>query len=59
MTSVETYGASAIAVVEIEWESYIIVAQSTDNGGNLDIGTIVYNFDPRKQTCLKKVFNFF
>ncbi|XP_071797837.1 uncharacterized protein [Asterias amurensis] len=53
VTSVETYGASAIAVVEIEWESYIIVAQSTDNGGNLDIGTIVYNFDPHTDSLIK------
>ncbi|XP_022093540.1 uncharacterized protein LOC110980838 isoform X2 [Acanthaster planci] len=48
ITSVWTYGATAIAFMEMEWEPYIVVAQYVDNDGKFDIGSVVYKFDTDK-----------
>ncbi|XP_038063895.1 uncharacterized protein LOC119734461 [Patiria miniata] len=53
ITSVQTYGATAVVYMEMEWEPYIIVAQYVDNDGRYDIGSIVYKFDTNTDKLIK------
>ena len=45
VTTVETFGASSVASIEIDETMYLVVAQFEDNDGNVDVGTTVYSFN--------------